>query len=198
MTLVIGLTGGIASGKSTVSGMIRDWGYPIVDADVIAKEAVDQGKPAYDQIAAAFGGAVLKEDGAIDRQKLGSIIFQDSEKRQLLNSIVHPAVREEMLKQRDGAKANGEKAVILDIPLLFESKLSHFADRTLLVWVSENVQLERLTGRNGYTEEEAKMRISSQMPLEEKKALADAIIDNNGTLEQTKEQLKMLFEKWGL
>ncbi|MFY4774633.1 dephospho-CoA kinase [Metabacillus sp. RGM 3146] len=198
MTLVIGLTGGIASGKSTVSNMIRDWGYPIIDADIIAKEAVDPGKPALEKIIKAFGRDILKGDGSLDRQKLGGIIFQNAAKREILNSIVHPAVREEMLKKRDEAKSNGEKAVVLDIPLLFESKLAHFADVTLLVFTDDEVQLKRLMERNGYTEEEAAMRISSQMPLTEKKKLADAVIDNNGTLLETKEQLQDLFRMWNI
>lgn len=196
MTLVIGLTGGIASGKSTVSNMMRNWGCPIIDADIIAKEAVDPGKPALEKIITAFGPDILKEDGTLDRPKLGSIIFQDAKKREILNNIVHPAVREQMLKERDEAKENGAQAVVLDIPLLFESKLAHFADVTLLVYTDEDVQLKRLMERNGYTAEEASVRISSQMPLSEKKAMADEVINNNGSLTETKEQLKRLFQKW--
>ncbi|WP_338777542.1 dephospho-CoA kinase [Metabacillus sp. FJAT-52054] len=196
MTLVIGLTGGIASGKSTVSSLLKELGFPIVDADVIAKEAVDQGKPAYSKIAEVFGHRVLQPDGAIDRAQLGSEIFADPEKRKMLNEIVHPEVRKEMIRQRDESIQQGSKAVILDIPLLFESKLTHFADKSLLVYVTPETQLERLMKRNGYTQKEAQQRIDSQMPLDEKKSLADEVLDNNGTREETEIQLLGILRKW--
>ncbi|MBS2969970.1 dephospho-CoA kinase [Metabacillus sp. KIGAM252] len=196
MTLVIGLTGGIASGKSTVSSLLKELGFPIVDADVIAKEAVDQGKPAYSRIAEVFGHRVLQDDGAIDRAKLGSEIFADPEKRKMLNEIVHPEVRKEMIRQRDEYIQQGSKAVILDIPLLFESRLAHFADKSLLVYVTPETQLERLMKRNGYAQKEAQQRIDSQMPLDEKKLLADEVLDNNGTREETEVQLLGILRKW--
>ncbi|KZZ85939.1 dephospho-CoA kinase [Bacillus sp. SJS] len=196
MTLVIGLTGGIASGKSTVSSLLKELGFPVVDADVIAKEAVDQGKPAYSKIAEVFGHHVLQPDGSIDRTKLGSVIFADPEKRNILNGIVHPEVRKEMIRQRDELIQQGSKAVILDIPLLFESKLAHFADKSLLVYVTPETQLERLMKRNGYSQKEAQQRIDSQMPLDEKKSLADEVLDNNGTREETESQLLGILRKW--
>ncbi|AZB43893.1 dephospho-CoA kinase [Bacillus sp. FJAT-42376] len=198
MTLVIGLTGGIASGKSTVSSILKEYGFPIIDADILAKEAVDPGMPAYTQIVEAFGDSILQNDGSIDRAKLGSLIFGDSEKRKVLNGIVHPQVRQEMVRQRDEYIQQGKKAVILDIPLLFESKLTHFADKILLVYVTPDVQVNRLMKRNQYNEKEARQRIDSQMPLEEKKHLADEVLYNNGTVEETKNQLSAIMDKWKL
>ncbi|MGD7007655.1 dephospho-CoA kinase [Metabacillus sp. 84] len=198
MNMVIGLTGGIASGKSTISAYLKKLGYPIVDADIIAKEAVGPGMPAYKGILEVFGETVLHADGAINREKLGSLIFKDREKRGQLNAIVHPEVRKEMLRQRDQFLEEGHKAVILDIPLLFESKLAHHADKSLLVYVSPEVQLERLMNRNGYSQAEARQRINSQMPLEEKRALADETIDNNGTMENSFYQLDEILRKWNI
>lgn len=198
MTLSIGLTGGIASGKSTVSNMFKEANIPVIDADIIARQVVEQGAPAYRLIAEAFGSGILQEDGSIDREKLGSIIFQNANEREKLNSIVHPAVRKEMLRQKEEAEATGEAAVVLDIPLLFESKLTHLADVTLVVYVNPDVQLSRLMRRNGLSEEDAKWRIASQLPLNEKKDQADEVIDNNGTIEETKKQFHTLLEKWNL
>ncbi|MEM5015922.1 dephospho-CoA kinase [Metabacillus indicus] len=198
MTLSIGLTGGIASGKSTVSNMFKEANIPVIDADIIARQVVEQGAPAYRLIAEAFGSGILQEDGSIDREKLGSIIFQNANEREKLNSIVHPAVRKEMLRQKEEAEASGEAAVVLDIPLLFESKLTHLADVTLVVYVNPDVQLSRLMKRNGLSEEDAKWRIASQLPLNEKKDQADEVIDNNGTIEETKKQFHTLLEKWNL
>ncbi|MGX1192630.1 dephospho-CoA kinase [Metabacillus sp. SLBN-84] len=198
MTLSIGLTGGIASGKSTVSNMFKEANIRVIDADIIARQVVEQGAPAYRLIAEAFGSGILHEDGSIDREKLGSIIFQHAKEREKLNSIVHPAVRKEMLRQKEEAEASGEAAVVLDIPLLFESKLTHLADVTLVVYVNPDVQLSRLMKRNGLSEEDAKWRIASQLPLNEKKDQADEVIDNNGTIESTKEQFEILLEKWNL
>lgn len=193
VTIVIGLTGGIASGKSTVSNMIRKQGLRVVDADIIAREVVEIGQPAYKKIIETFDG-ILDEDKSINRQKLGSIIFVDEKKRQQLNSIVHPAVREEMLKQVESEKQKNALAVVLDIPLLFESKLTHIVDKTILVYVDEHIQLERLMERNDYTEHEARMRIESQMPLKEKLKLADYVINNNGSLEETERQLRNILD----
>ncbi|MBE4908233.1 dephospho-CoA kinase [Bacillus luteolus] len=198
MALIIGLTGGIASGKSTVSKMLEELGLAIVDADKIAHQVVEVGKPAYTEIVRVFGEKVLKPDLSINRPELGAIIFNDKQKREMLNSIVHPEVRKEMLQQADRFIKNGAKAVILDIPLLFESKLTHMVQKTILVYVDEEVQLERLMSRNGYTEAEAKARIFSQMPLIEKKDLADVVLDNNGSINNTREQLLLILSKWDI
>ncbi|AZV50571.1 dephospho-CoA kinase [Bacillus halotolerans] len=196
MTLVIGLTGGIASGKSTVANMLIDKGITVIDADIIAKQAVEKGMPAYRQIIDEFGEDILLENGDIDRRKLGALVFTNEQKRLALNSIVHPAVREEMLKRRNESIANQETFVVLDIPLLFESKLESLVDKIIVVSVTKELQLERLTKRNQLTEEEALSRIRSQIPLEEKVSRADNVIDNSGTLEETKQQLEEILSCW--
>ncbi|MDF1506997.1 dephospho-CoA kinase [Robertmurraya sp. DFI.2.37] len=198
MAIVVGLTGGIASGKSTVSNILREHGVPIIDADLEARLAVAAGEPAYKEIVAYFGQDILLPNQEIDRAKLGAIIFNHEEKRLKLNSIVHPDVRRRMIEKREHAVNAGEKLIVLDIPLLFESKLTHLVDKTLLVFVNEEVQLKRLMARNQFTAEEALARIQSQMPLKDKIKLSDAIIDNNGTIEETKKQLTAILEQWGL
>lgn len=189
-TLIIGLTGSIASGKSTVASMFSKFDIPVIDADDISRLVVEPGEQAYSEIIDTFGQGILLPDKAIDRKKLGSIIFANEEKRKQLNQIVHPAVRQKMLEERDHYVQKKHRCVVLDIPLLFESRLMHFVDTTMVVYVKENVQLTRLMNRNGYTEEEALQRIQSQMPMEEKKELAQVVLDNNGTIEETYHQLK--------
>ncbi|MEC1457206.1 dephospho-CoA kinase [Bacillus haynesii] len=196
MTLVIGLTGGIASGKSTVAQMFQQCGITVVDADVIAKEAVEQGMPAYQKIAETFGQGVLLETGDIDRRKLGEIVFANQEKRLQLNAIVHPEVRKMMIKQRDEAIRAGERFVVLDIPLLYESGLEHLTDKVIVVWVPKELQLERLMKRNRFNEDEALNRIHAQHSLDEKKKRADAVIDNSGSLKDTEAQLHQLLDTW--
>ncbi|MFX3623949.1 MAG: dephospho-CoA kinase [Ectobacillus sp.] len=198
MAVVIGLTGGIASGKSTVSAMFKELDIPVIDADIIAREVVEPGREAYRQIVEKFGTEILLKNGAFDRARLGNIIFHDEEKRLLLNNIVHPAVRAEMNRQKELQLKAGKEAVVLDIPLLFESKLASLVDKILLVYVDEKTQLIRLMKRNTLTEEEAKARIASQMPLSEKIALADETINNNGTIEETKVQLMRILRRWSL
>ncbi|MCD1161880.1 dephospho-CoA kinase [Peribacillus frigoritolerans] len=196
MGQIIGITGGIASGKSTVSLYLQELGFTIVDADLASRAVVEPGEEAYHQVVEAFGEAILLTDGNIDRVKLGSIIFNDQEKRLLLNGIVHPAVRNWMRVKTEAALASGEETVFMDIPLLFESKLTFMVDKTLLIYVDEQVQLERLMNRNGLSETEALARINSQMPLADKKALADAVIDNNGDINETKRQVKAILSEW--
>ncbi|WLR56103.1 dephospho-CoA kinase [Mesobacillus subterraneus] len=196
MSLVIGLTGGIASGKSTISAMFTDMGITVVDADIEARLAVEPGETAYIEIVSHFGTGILEENGAINRAKLGEIIFNNEEKRMLLNSIVHPAVRERMALKRAKAEEANEKAVVLDIPLLFESKLTGLVEKIIVVYVDEQTQLERLMKRNRFSEEEATSRIKSQMPLKDKVSLADAVIDNSGSIEQSKQQLLDILNNW--
>lgn len=194
--MIIGLTGSIASGKSTVANMLKDYGLPIVDADLVARVVVEPGTPTLQKIVEAFGEIALTEDGAMNRQKIGEIIFNDEEKRKRLNSIIHPAIRQEMLRQRDEHIAKGAQTVIMDIPLLFESKLQHFVDKILVVSVTEETQLKRLMERNQLSEQEATARISSQLPLSIKEQGADAVINNNGTIEETAEQLQRILRNW--
>ncbi|MFK9116415.1 dephospho-CoA kinase [Peribacillus castrilensis] len=196
MGQIIGITGGIASGKSTVSLYLQELGFTIVDADLASRAVVEPGEEAYHQVVKAFGEDILLTDGNIDRVKLGSIIFNDQEKRLLLNGIVHPAVRNWMRLKTEAALSSGEETVFMDIPLLFESKLTFMVDKTLLVYVDEQVQLQRLMNRNGLSETEALARINSQMPLADKKALADAVIDNNGDINETKRQVKAILSEW--
>ncbi|MED3324329.1 dephospho-CoA kinase [Bacillus thuringiensis] len=198
MTVVIGLTGGIASGKSTVSEMFRELSIPVIDADIIAREVVERGKPAYNKIVEVFGAEVLQQDGELDRPKLGSIVFYNEEKRLQLNKIVHPAVRKEMNRQKEMYIKEGMQAIVLDIPLLFESKLTSLVDRILVVAVTPDTQLERLMKRNGFSEDEATARIQSQMPLAEKVKNADEVINNDGTIMGTKTQLQVILKKWNI
>jgi dephospho-CoA kinase len=198
MSLVIGLTGGIASGKSTVSNMLKEMTITVIDADVEARLAVEKGEPAYQKIVAEFGVDIVLTGGDIDRQKLGSIIFHNAEKRQLLNSIVHPEVRKRMNDQIEAARFRGEQVIVLDIPLLFESKLTHMVEKTILVYVDREIQLKRLMERNDLSMEDAEARIKSQMPLSEKVALADAVINNNGSITETKKQVIEVLNSWGI
>ena len=196
--MIIGLTGSIASGKSTVAKMLEKYRFPIVDADQVARLVVEPGEPALTEIVAAFGEEILLEDGSLNRKKLGDLIFHDPSKRAILNGIIHPAIRKEMLRQRDEWLNNGAEVVIMDIPLLFESKLQHFVEKILVVSLSEEKQLERLMERNQLNEEEARARISSQPPLSVKEEGADAVIYNESTLEKTEQQLNYILKEWGL
>lgn len=196
--MIIGLTGSIATGKSTIANMLKEYGLPIVDADLVARQVVEPGTETLAKIEESFGADVIKEDGTMDREKVGSIIFQQPEKRQVLNSIIHPAIRAEMLRQRDEYIANGEPHVVMDIPLLFESKLQHFVEKILVVSVKEETQLTRLMERNGFSEEEARARIATQLPIQVKVQGADAIVYNDGTLEQSKEQLDAILKNWAV
>lgn len=198
MSLIVGLTGSIASGKSTVANMMKEMSVPIVDADIIARDVVAIGEPAYLKIVDTFGDGILQEDKTINRAKLGSIIFQDETKRKQLNKIVHPAVRSEMKRRQQIYVEKGEPLIVLDIPLLFESKLTHFVEKILVVYVDEQTQLERLMERNGFTKGEALARINAQMPLKEKVEKADVVINNNGSIDETKEQLMTILNMWGV
>lgn len=195
MGKIYGLTGSIASGKSTVSNFMKELNIPIVDADVIAKEVVEIGQPAYKKIVEYFGNEILLESGEINRPFLGSIIFKEKEKRLQLNAIVHPEVRREMLEQANTYLTKGEPLVILDIPLLYEGDSIDLVEKVIVVTVSEENQLNRLMKRNGFTRTEALQRIASQIPVKEKEARADYVIDNNGTLEDTKKQVIVLLNK---
>ncbi|MGM0853390.1 MAG: dephospho-CoA kinase [Bacillota bacterium] len=199
MASIIGLTGGIASGKSTVSKMLNEKDYTIIDADLAARMVVEVDQPAYLTIVEEFGEHILHDhDSTINREKLGQIIFNSEEKRKKLNGIVHPAVRSMMLAHKDEAILEGKNTIFMDIPLLFESDLTWMVDRTLVVYVNKETQLSRLMERNHFTREEALARIASQFPLKDKASLADAVIDNNGTLDETKEQLESLLMEWHL
>lgn len=196
MGQILGITGGIASGKSSVSAFLKKLGYPIIDADVVAREVVEPGEAAYLEIVKTFGDSILLPEGGINRAKLGDLIFGSEEKRLKLNSIVHPAVRKRMKELAEKAFQDGAETVFMDIPLLFESKLTFMVEKTLLVYVDEDIQLTRLMERNHLSEKDARARIASQMPLSEKRALADAIVNNNGDFEETKEQVISILINW--
>lgn len=196
MTLIIGLTGSIGTGKSTIANKFKQLNIPVVDADIIAREVVEPGKDAYNKIVAAFGEQILQQDKTLDRAKLGEIVFGNEEKRNTLNSIIHPAIRQEMIRQRDEHVAKNVPCVVLDIPLLYESKLTDFVEKIIVVTVERDVQLERILSRDDITKKEALQRINSQIPVSEKEKLADAVIDNNGTIAQSEEQLVHILTEW--
>jgi dephospho-CoA kinase len=194
--MIIGLTGSIASGKSTVSVMLEELGYPIVDGDKVARLVVEPGSETLQKIEALFGKEMILPDGTMDRKKVGELIFNDPASRRKLNDIIHPAIRMEMMRQLGEFLAQGYKTVIMDIPLLFESRLQHMVDKVLVVSVTEENQLKRLMERNGLTEKQARARIASQLPMSVKEEGADAVIYNNGTIEETKWQLNRILEQW--
>ncbi|MEG0260554.1 MAG: dephospho-CoA kinase [Lysinibacillus sp.] len=194
--MIIGLTGSIASGKSTVAKMIIKLGLPIVDADVVARDVVEPGSATLAMIAEQFGESILQEDGALNRAKLGDIIFREPAKRKTLNDIMHPAIRVEMLRQRDALIEAGAPHVVMDIPLLFESKLQHFVEKILVVSIKEEVQLRRLMERNQLSQEDAVARIQSQLPMTVKVKGAHAVIYNNESFEQTEAQLMKILTQW--
>ncbi|XP_015795993.1 uncharacterized protein LOC107372299 [Tetranychus urticae] len=194
--LLIGLTGGIASGKSTVSRYLVEKGVKVIDADLIAHQVTEPGTPAWKKIKDEFGSSILTEEGAINRDELGKIIFQDQEKRKLLNRITHPYIQREIFMQILTAFIHFEHYVVLDLPLLFEvSKFTNLFHKIIVVNVNEQQQIERLNKRNNYSAEEAQLRISSQMPLSEKCRLADYVIDNDETIEKTKEQVDSILNE---
>ncbi|WP_226036455.1 dephospho-CoA kinase [Aquibacillus saliphilus] len=196
MTLTIGLTGGIASGKSTIANMLKKEKLPVIDADVISRQVVEPTEKAYEEILATFGSEILHEDNTINRKKLGELVFSNNTKREQLNNIVHPAVREKMLKKRDEYIEKKEQVIVLDIPLLFESKLTNLVDKILVVYVKEEIQLKRLMARDNSSKADATNRIKSQLSIDEKKRLADAVVDNGGTKEESKRQLMSILEEW--
>lgn len=183
----VGLTGGIATGKSTVSRYLQEKGIPVVDADVIARRIVEPGKPAHADLMRVFPEAFHGEE--LDRAKLGQLIFHDKEKRELLNSITHPRIRGEILSDAEAAEANGAKLVVLDIPLLLEGNWRELVDQVVVVYCPEETQLERLMKRNGLTRDEALARLKSQMAIEEKRQKADVVLDNSNSLEKLYEEI---------
>jgi dephospho-CoA kinase len=196
--MIIGLTGSIASGKSTISNMLKEKGFSIIDADIVSRQVVELGSETLQEIRGQFGPEVFHSDGTLNREALGTLIFHQPTKRKQLNDIMHPAIRKEMLKQRDKLTNEGTETFFMDIPLLFESRLQHLVEKILVVSVSEEVQLDRLMNRNNLSKEEAEARIKSQLPLSEKEKGADAVIYNNGSLEESKKQLDAILKLWSI
>ena len=193
---VIGLTGGIATGKSTVSAMLKKAGAVIIDADRIARAVVKRDLPAYREIVDHFGTGVLSPDGEINRNVLGNIIFNDPHKKQLLNSIVHPRVDNEVNRQLRRIEKNHPKSVaILDIPLLFEAGMHTDLSDVIVVYAPQHIQIKRLMQRDQISESDALARIRSQMPIAAKKKLATIVIDNSGTINHTRKQTLKIFKR---
>lgn len=195
--LILGLTGGISTGKSTTSSILKGkYNLPIIDADIIARQVVEPGKPAYKKIVEHFGKQseqLLLEDGNLNREVLGRLVFGNEEERQFLNKAVHPAVRKEMLFQMIKFWVKGAKIVVFDVPLLFESRLDIFCGETVVVACSDSLQLERLLKRNPeLSRDDAEKRIASQMNMDRKRKLADHVIENDGDLKQLEEKLETI------
>lgn len=204
MTHIVALTGGIGTGKSSVARLFEKLGARVLDADAIVRELQAPGSPVLAAIVDAFGEGILTEDGALDREALGAIAFQDKQARRRLESLVHPAVGAEMARRLAAARAEGVPVVVLDIPLLFEGRRAGRGgasqgsfETTVLVYAPEATQVERVVARDGCTREEALRRIRAQIPIEEKRALADHVIDNTGRPEDTERQVRALWQRLG-
>lgn len=192
----IGLTGGIASGKSTVSNILKELGGIVIDADIVARDIVRKGEPALKEIEKSFGKEIFNKDGTLNRKALGDIVFNDKNKLELLNRITHPKIISEINKilhyYKETEKAN---VVFIDSPLLIEMNMHYEVDEVWLVVVKKDIQIKRLMARDGISLEDALRRINSQMPLEEKKRYADIIINNCGNIEDLQNQVIFLWNK---
>ncbi|MEC0180734.1 dephospho-CoA kinase [Paenibacillus peoriae] len=195
----IGLTGGIATGKSTVSALLVAKGALLIDADAIAREVMLPGHPVLAAVIQHFGRAVMNSDGTLHRKKLGEIVFSDPAQRQALNNITHPAIREEMrLRMVAYEREQPDKLVLADIPLLYESGLESLYEEIMVVYIPRDVQLRRLMLRDGLTEEQAELRLSAQMDIEQKRRMADIVIDNSDTQAETERQIDLFWQRKGL
>ena len=193
---IIALTGGIACGKTTISGMLEKLGARIVDADGISRSLTAPGGKGLPAVREAFGDGVFAPDGTLDRAALAKVIFSDEAQREKLNAILHPMVHAEMESQIEACRRDGTKVVILDVPLLFEAGMQHMGDEIACACAPEEVQIQRLASRNGYGREEALGRIRSQWPLEEKKRLSDIVIDTNLPLCDLEREVCALYDRW--
>ena len=207
MTRVVGLTGGIGTGKSTVGRMLAALGAVVIDSDAIVHELQAPGMPLLAKIAEAFGPEMLLEDGALDRKKLGSVVFRDPEARRRLETLVHPATVAELARRLEAARRAGAPLVVLDIPLLLEGRArkqtgasprataADLVSEVIVVYAPESVQIERQLARDGSTREHAAERVRAQLSIEEKRRLADFVIDNVGSLQETERQVRELYAK---
>jgi dephospho-CoA kinase len=193
--LVVGLTGGIASGKSTVSRMFEQAGIPVICSDELAREVVRPGSQGLAEIRRIFGDAVLDYEGKLDREAMARLVFQDQSKRKILESIIHPRVAEEQNKRLRTLERQGHSIVIVDVPLLYETGWERFVDLVIVVYAPRHVQQERLVNRDGMSVEDARSRLDAQMPIDEKKRLADRLVDNGNTLEHTHRQVESVIEE---
>ncbi|MEG3243315.1 dephospho-CoA kinase [Streptococcus suis] len=194
MAKVIGITGGIASGKSTVTAFLREQGYPVIDADAVVHELQAKGGELYQVLVKEFGQDILSDDGNLDRVKLGQAVFADSKLRARLSVLQDQIIRKELLARRDTLKQT-EQVVFMDIPLLYEADYSGEVDEVWLVYVDRAQQLERLMKRNGLAVQDAENRLAAQLSLEEKRGKAQVVIDNSGAVETTLAQVAQLLEE---
>ncbi len=193
--LIVGVTGSIACGKTTVADMMEQMGAPVIDFDIIARQVVEPGTSGLEKIVDYFGKQVLQEHGELDRKKLSKIVFQDSEKRKKLESITHPAIFEEFFKQVNEIAEKKPDAIIqVAVPLLIEFNMQYLFDKIVVVYIPEDKQTERLAKRDGITEGEAVDMLKSQMSINDKVGYADFIINNEGTLEETRNQVQALYQ----
>lgn len=196
MPKIIGLTGGIATGKSTVSELLTAYGFKVVDADVASRKAVKKGSKGLDQIREKFGQEAIDDNGEMNRKYVGELVFNNPEQRIELNKIVHPIVREIMEEEKNHYLNEGYN-VIMDIPLLFENDLQDTVDEVWVVYTSESIQIERLMERNDLSQEDAKARVYSQISIDKKSRMADHVIDNLGDKLEIKQNLQQLLEEEG-
>lgn len=192
---IIGLTGGIATGKSTVALFLEDKGLPVIDADQLARDAVMPGTSALEQITALFGHGVLNGDGMLDRKHLGAVVFPDPEKRRRLEAILHPEIRKRAEERIAQAAEAGHRYLIYMAPLLIEAGATDRVDTIWVVTVRPEIQLERLMKRESISREQAERIIATQMPLAEKEKFGSVVIDNSGTKEETKTFLEAIFNR---
>jgi dephospho-CoA kinase len=191
---LVGLTGGVGSGKSTVAAMLRELGAEVVDADEATHAVYEPGSPGYDSVVREFGPDFVR-DGGIDRSRLGDLVFRDADARRRLNAIVHPLVREWMAKRTAAAVEQGADVVVQDVPLLFENSLEKLFSSVVLVYVPEELQVERLVAGRGFTPERARAVIAAQMPIEAKRGLAQHVINNSGSLDDTRAQVTAVWKQ---
>lgn len=191
MTLRVGLTGGIASGKSTVSGLLRELGAVVIDADVLAREVVAKGTPGLDRVVAEFGPSLLTGDGELDRPKMGQLVFGDEGARKRLEAIVHPLVFERIAELEAGA--GPDDVVVHDIPLLAETGMAPGFDAVIVVDTPTELQVERMVRDRGWTEDEARSRIAAQASREERLAVATHVIENAGSLEDLRRRVTEVY-----
>jgi dephospho-CoA kinase len=187
----VGLTGGVASGKSSVAAILRELGATIIDGDVLAREVVEKGTPGLEQVVAAFGPDILTPDGDLDRPRLGQVVFTDPEQRKRLEAIVHPLVFERYAELESATEP--DDLVVHDIPLLAETGRADGFDAVLVVDVADDVRIERMLRDRGWTREDAESRIASQATREQRLAIATHVIDNSGTREQLRERVEQVF-----
>ena len=193
MARIIGITGGIASGKSTVTEFLRQQGYQVIDADQVVHELQEPGGRLYQALLSTFGPAILQEDGRLDRPKLGAMIFGNPELLVQSSQLQNEIIREELARRRD-LLSETETIFFMDLPLLFELEYDNWFDQIWLVDVTEETQLSRLMARNALSQEEAEKRIAAQLSLREKRNRADVLIENNGNLEDTLAQVDQLLK----